>query len=52
MLMILFQVFVLLIAGYFVQQSNWPDPAKWLGFAIVFVLAILLFMKMSGISLN
>lgn len=51
-LMLLASVFLLCMAAWFVDRSNWPDPAKWFAWAIVFVLAILLFVRVSGVSLG
>jgi len=45
-------IFLLCVAAYMVERSNWPDPAKWFGWLICFVLAILLFVKITGVSLG
>jgi hypothetical protein len=51
LVMILIAAFVLLLAGWFVTTSNWPEPGKWFGYAIVFILAIVLFLKITGINI-
>lgn len=50
MLMILLAILILALAVWVLQQATLPQPFLWAGYAVVFVLAILLFAKVAGIS--
>ena len=51
-LMIFIALMILFGAAYLVQQSGWPSPMSWVAYGLLFCLAILLFLKVSGIALN
>ena len=50
-LMIFIALVVLFGAAYLVQQSGWPQPITWIAYGLLFCLAVLLFLKVSGIAL-
>jgi len=51
-LMIFIALIILFGAAYLVQQSGRPQPVTWIAYALLFCLAVLLFMKVSGIALQ
>lgn len=51
MIMILVSILVLALAVWVLQQATLPQPFMWAGYAIVFILAILLFAKTAGIAI-
>lgn len=51
MIMILLSILVLALAVWMLQQAPLPAPFIWAGYAICFILAILLFAKTAGISI-
>ena len=51
MIMILLSILVLALAVWVLQQAALPQPFLWAGYAICFILALLLFAKVAGISI-